>query len=248
MSTNILFVFEGEKTEKQITNNLTQFFINENTLVQCAYCADIYQLYKQIEDDEDLDTFQLLKERGQNSTLLAEYKRDDFAEIYLFFDYDGHATLADDQKVAQVLGFFNNETTAGKLYISYPMVEALKHNPDTTLFKDLKVKAKENIGYKQLVNNETQAVLKQITQYNKTIWLDLIALHLKKMNHIVHDSYALPSLVINQHNIFLKQLEKFIQVDETVAVLSSFPIFLFDYYGCKSMNDLIADHIANPSP
>jgi hypothetical protein len=61
MANNILFVFEGERTAKQITKSLTQYFINENTIVQCAYCAEIYQLYRQISNDEDLDTFELLK-------------------------------------------------------------------------------------------------------------------------------------------------------------------------------------------
>jgi redox-regulated HSP33 family molecular chaperone len=50
---NILFIFEGEKTENQIINNLTKHFINEqkNTLITCAYCAEIYQLHKEISKD-----------------------------------------------------------------------------------------------------------------------------------------------------------------------------------------------------
>ncbi len=46
MSNHILFVFEGEKTEKQITDNLTKYFINddENTIVQCAYCNNILNI------------------------------------------------------------------------------------------------------------------------------------------------------------------------------------------------------------
>jgi len=30
MSNNILFVFEGEKTEKQIIDNLTKYFVNDD--------------------------------------------------------------------------------------------------------------------------------------------------------------------------------------------------------------------------
>ena len=62
----ILFVFEGEKTEDQLVNSLTKFFFNEKTLVKCAFCAEIYQLHKAISDDNDLDTFTLLKEIPQN--------------------------------------------------------------------------------------------------------------------------------------------------------------------------------------
>ena len=124
---NILFIFEGEKTEKQITDNLTKYFINENLVVQCAYCANIYKLYKDIIEDEDLDTFLLLKELPNNQEIFSQYNSNDFAEIYMFFDYDGHDTIADDKKVTELLKFFNEETLKGKLFISYPMVEALKH-------------------------------------------------------------------------------------------------------------------------
>ena len=242
MSNNILFVFEGEKTEKQITDNLTKYFLNsdENTIVQCAYCNDVYELHKVISQDEDLDTFALLKEIPQNEASLASYKRSDFAEIYLFFDYDGHDNLAEDDKIKEALNFFKEETSAGKLYISYPMVEALKHIPSATNFKDLKVLAKENIRYKKNVNTETQNSLKQIKKYTKNIWIYLIELHLRKMNFVTNGDYSLPKEYIPQQKIFLKQLEKYIKVDATVAVLSSFPIFLFDYYGYSSISNFLA--------
>ena len=233
MSNKILFVLEGQGTEKQITENLTKHFIKENSIIQFAYCAEIYQLYEQIVEDEDLDTFQLLKERGLNSQLLSAYTRDDFAEIYLFFDYDGHSTLADDAKIEKMLSIFKEETEVGKLYLSYPMVEALKHRSDNIDFKELKVEAKENIRYKQLVDSQSQHKVKHLTKYTKDIWLQLIELHLKKMNYIVYDAYSLPSKNVEQNIIFLNQIEKFIKIDSTVSVLSSFPIFLFDYYGTK---------------
>jgi hypothetical protein len=97
MSNKILFVFEGGRAEEQIVTNLQKFFVNENTTVKCVYGAEIYQIYKEILADEDLDIFNLLKERSQeNKEILKEYNRSDFAEIYLFFDYDGHSSLADE--------------------------------------------------------------------------------------------------------------------------------------------------------
>ena len=64
---------------------------------------------------------------ADNQQQLKGVRRKDVAQIYLFFDYDGHATLADDDDMARMLAHFDNETENGKLYVSYPMAEALKH-------------------------------------------------------------------------------------------------------------------------
>ncbi len=215
MTNNILFVFEGEKTEKKITDNLTRYFFNKNTIIQCAFCTDIYQLHREIAEDKDLDTFILLKEKPKNTQALSAYNRDDFAEIYMFFDYDGHATVAEDAKVKEVLNFFNEETSSGKLFISYPMVEAIKHYSNSIDFKQLKVKAKENIKYKNIVHLNSDTIYRDLTVYSKEIWILLINIHLKKMNYIINDDYSIPKEIVSQYNIFLKQLEKYINADST---------------------------------
>jgi hypothetical protein len=245
-SNKILFVFEGEKTEKQIskslTKNLSEHFINENTIVECVFCADIYHLHKQISTDEFLDTFTLLKEIPQNKNILSPYNSSDFSEIYMFFDYDGHATLASDEKIKSLLKLFKEETEFGKIFISYPMVEALKHYSEAIHFKELKVKSKENIKYKQKVNQETKNNLKQFSKYTMQTWSFLIDLHLKKINFIVFNDFSIPQKHITQLDIFKNQLEKYINIDSTVAVISAFPIFLFDYYGYIAINNLISQH------
>jgi hypothetical protein len=139
MSSKVLFIFEGPKLEKSITDNLTKFFVNENAIITCAYCTTIYKMYAEISKDEDLDTFNLLKEIEVNKEKLKDFKRSDFAQIYMFFDYDGHATNASDKKIKELLDFFNEETEKGKLYISYPMVEALKHIENFDTFEELKI-------------------------------------------------------------------------------------------------------------
>ncbi len=231
MSTKILFVFEGEKTEKNITQNLSNFFVNENTIITCAYCTTIYKMYKEISKDEDLDTFNLLKSIDFNKDSLKDYNRSDFAEIYMFFDYDGHATNACDNKLNELLNFFNEETEKGKLYLSYPMVESLKHIENYDNFEFLKVACKTDIGYKKIVRENGLEELKLFIKYDQEIWKKLITILLKKMNKIVNNSYELPNELIDQIIIFSNQEEKYINVDNTVGVLSSFPVFLHDYYG-----------------
>lgn len=239
MSTNnILFVFEGEKTEKQIADTLSKNFLGSNVVITCAYCNNLYQLFEEISADEDLETFSLLKAK-ENNLALQDFDRDDFAEIYMFFDYDGHDTKADDLKVQKLLTFFNEETDKGKLYISYPMIESLKHYIDLKSFQHLKVKCKENIYYKNLVSQNCSKELIQFKKYNLGIWKTLIIAHLQKMNYIVLGAYTFPNELIFQLEIFKNQVEKYISIDLTVGVLNSFPVFLHDYYGNESLKKLI---------
>ena len=241
MSTNILFIFEGAKTEKQIVNQLQkEFFVIENTIITSVYCGEIYQLYKEISEDEDLDTFNLIKERNQNTELLKGYRRNDFAEIYMFFDYDGHSSIADDEKLSELLAFFDEETDKGKLYISYPMVESLKHIRCHNSFRDLNVECKKNINYKNLVHAECLNELQDFRKYKIGIWKQLIDTHLKKMNYIVFDLFEFPQEIVSQSAIFSKQIEKHINNEcPTVAVLSAFPVFVHGYYGNQRTKELI---------
>ena len=205
----------------------------------CLRCGDI-QIYQEIVDDEYLDTFNLLKERGmKKNQILHEYRRQDFAEIYLFFDYDGHSTLADDGKLKKLLEYFDDETDKGKLYVSYPMAEALKHISCFEDFKDLTVPGKENASYKDMVAKTCLPRLIQYKKYDFETWKQLIEAHLKKMNFVVTDSFSFPIAIVGQSSIFSNQLEKYINAHSTVAVLSAFPVFLHDYYGNDGIKRLV---------
>ncbi len=239
MLNNILFIFEGTKTEKSITDNLIKFFVNENTVVTCAYCTTIYKMYSDISADEYLDTFNLVKDIEANKDTLKDYKRSDFAQIFMFFDYDGHATNASDKKLNDLLDFFNEETEKGKLYISYPMVEALKHIESYDTFRDLKVAFKDFEYYKKIVSDNCIETLKHFQLYNIDTWKIVIKTQLMRMNDIVNDTYQLPNAIIDQLTIFNKQIEKYINKDKTVAVLSAFPVFLHDYYGNEELRKKI---------
>lgn len=239
MSNNILFIFEGPKTEKSITDNLIKFFVNENTVVTCAYCTTIYKMYADISEDEFLDTFNLVKDIEANRETLKDYKRSDFAQIFMFFDYDGHATNACDKKLNDLLDFFNEETEKGKLYISYPMVEALKHIEEYNTFKELKIASADFKNYKKIVSDNCIEHLKHFHLYDIETWNTVVETHLKKMNDLVNDTFTFPDAIIDQLTIFRKQLEKHINIYKTVAVLSAFPIFLHDYYGNEELRKRI---------
>lgn len=166
----ILFVFEGAKTEKQIAESFSKCFPDKRLIVHCAYCTTIYNLYNKINRDKDLDTFSLLKELPNNKEVLGPFKRNDFAEIYLFFDYDGHTSSANDEKMKAIIELFDEETEFGKIFINYPMVESLKHITDNMdAFRVLKVEAKKNINYKRIARNECQSRFRDFNLYTKEI-------------------------------------------------------------------------------
>ena len=234
---------------------LEQNFLGKRISVKCVYDAEIYQLYKILKEEEfDVDLVELLKERNkENAELLQDYNRDSFAYIYLFFDYDAHSTLADDDKIEKMLTFFNNETENGLLYISYPMLEAIRHYKDMQSFKGLTVKCKrancpymdecdeveaclKESHYKNVSASECQPQLTNINKYTKEVWQELIRAHVSKMNYLVYDVFDLPVKIESQNVIFSKQLEKHINHKcPKVAVLSAFPIYVLDYYGVETL-------------
>jgi hypothetical protein len=239
MSSIILLVFEGEKTEPHISENLTSVFFRsqKNIFIQATFKAEIYQLWKQINSDEFLDLFELLKERENPD--LVNISRDDVSEIHLFFDHDGHShpEIPLDKYnaiIREMLSTFNNETDKGKLYISYPMVEAVKDcTRDLNKCFRCNMFIKENIAYKMTVNNRSCFIdLREIT-YND--WLYIISINVDKATclctgeyqDIGYDQYR----ENDQLSIFANQETKFINKSNSVIVLSGVPFFLIDFFG-----------------
>lgn len=238
----VLLVFEGEKTEKLVLNNLKRHYFSENnSVIHATFAAEIYQLWEKIRDDEFLDIVELIRERSTNNQNdLKNISRDDVSQIFLFFDYDGHATNASDQVIEQMLLLFNNETENGKLYISYPMVEALKHFTEAELFKYIVVNAKENIEYKRLVN--PVSIYQDLRKLTLENWQHIILENYKKAHYLVKDTWEFPpypdASQLNQAVIFDQQFNKFIFPNNQVAVLSAFPFFIIEYFGEPVFNTL----------
>lgn len=239
----IAIISEGEKTEKQIINNLENNFTTfSNKIIFLSYKANIYNLFREIEEDEDIDIMSLLKEKQIKANKIrndvenidvSNINSDDISQIYLFFDYDGHTENASDEEIVKMLNKFDNETENGKLYISYPMVEALKHiKKDNLDVNNYLVEAKTRINYKNLVSLNTD--YENLLTLTKRNWLFIISENLKRclfLLEITNINYEIYSNMINQESIFNKQLDKYISKEEKVLVLSAFPFFLIEYFG-----------------
>lgn len=244
MASKILFIYEGENAEPQISKSMQQhIFVNRiDVVVEAIFKGEIYQLYDKLDKDHDLDIFSLLKER--NNSTLKGYSKDDFSEIYLFFDYDGHASTASNDKLGDLLNLFDNETLNGLLYISYPMVEAIKDINELApeSFGSSSICCNQNISYKNLVANRCDNKLKQYSHYNIDTWRFLIDIHLRKANLITAGIFSLPTKLITQSELFNSQLKRFIVPKSEVGVVSAFPMFIHDYYGNEYILKLLLNY------
>jgi hypothetical protein len=159
MTDIILLIFEGEKTERMIYDNMIKlFFSGRKNVVFVPYKVEIYQLWKQIKDEEFFNLIGFLQERGDE--VLRDISRRQVSEIHLFFDHDAHSHAATmtqaeyNDVICAMLNTFNNEYRLGKLWISYPMAEALKHcKKDAGLcFSNCVWKIAMNTEYKKTIN------------------------------------------------------------------------------------------------
>ncbi|MDF1691734.1 MAG: hypothetical protein P1U47_05150 [Zhongshania sp.] len=230
-----LFIFEGEKAEKLYFKSLEKaFFKGEESRLLASFQNDIYDLYAQINADEDLDLFELVKELNPSANQderLAVLRRDQIGQIYLFFDFEPQDEKFNGAKLLEMLARFDNETDSGKLFISYPMIEAIRDINDPVEYLALTVSLAECKGriYKRLSANRGRQIFQDAKHINKPIWQLLIEANLKKANVLISGEGNLQP-IDNQRLIAQAQLDHYLPIDQ-VAVLSAFPLFLADYFG-----------------
>ncbi len=237
MSNVILLVFEGEKTEPQIFDSIQKYFFKsaKNAVFYASYKGDIYQLYRKMAADPYQDLIEVMRERDPG--VLNGILRKNISQIYLFFDHDAHASIDIDEScriIPDMISLFDNETENGKLYISYPMIEALKDiSRESSICVDrCQVSINNNTAYKQLVGSRSKYT--NISDYTKKIWNLLIRSHLIKANCIVNNDLSIPQKneieTLSQENIYNNQFLKFIKNNNNVAILSGIPLFLVEYF------------------
>ncbi|MBQ9008776.1 MAG: hypothetical protein IJ088_05530 [Clostridia bacterium] len=129
------FIVEGVDRDVRFIKEMTSTFFRGKfeSLVICLPAAqNIYMLYEKMKRDSfETDLIELIREDiAEAREALDGITRQSIDEVYLFFDFDIHQNnLTGTQNPLAVLrtmvDFFDNETENGKLYISYPMVEAI---------------------------------------------------------------------------------------------------------------------------
>lgn len=220
---------------------------------------ELYRLMNESDFTEDIVSVINNKIKDKPDNALKDFTDADFSEVYLFFDYDfQNKNLPPseiDKQLKSMLTFFNNETENGKLYVNYPMVESIKCTqklPDAdfinytitrTQCSDFKQFAAKNYSFYKSMDfmlipaDGKTGTLRNITPEKideiKTNWEFLRQQHISKANYICTENYEIPTEkeCVNQNNIFESQMKKYIEPSDSVSILNSFPLFLYEYFG-----------------
>ena len=250
----ILFVFEGIDREPHVYKTIELlYFPKANDNIICSFGNNIYDLYNtMVEYGGDGDIVSIMKEILSNRGDMTLYgiRSSDISEVFLFFDYDfQNSQLPLDEinrRMEVMLNMFDDETGNGKLYINYPMVESIRYTkelPDDDYYQyavtrsqchDFKRLAREFSFYDSfdhILFKEGEKPTKEKYLRIKYNWDYLKTMNVGKANLLVKGTYAMPETKsdINQPAIFESQLRLFVNTNESVAVLNSFPIFIYDY-------------------
>ena len=241
----IAIIVEGENYEKGIINNIQKVFfhLSDKETVQKIITLpagmNIYMLWKRmIADDCEVDIIELVRELCEASRLqLYGFERNDFSEVYLFFDFDAHQKNLPDTEnpfdvIFQMLRTFDNETENGKLYISYPMAEALRDfSGEGCKTSSGNCYIPYNIdNYKQLsgMNNPNAAV----KRYKKTDWIKVLKCYKKRLSCLFDGTH---DLLISELKEFTPEMiynrqKAIIDKDQKIIILSAFPEYIIDYF------------------
>lgn len=245
-------ILEGESRERTIVENLMTNCLQKDNYKIIAFPAgvNIYMLWLELKKDMfETDVIEVVKEMSSTARdILLDIERNDISEIILFFDYDAHqSNLPDDvdpqDVLKKMLKTFDNETELGKLYISYPMVEALRdHIPNRCVAftnSDCVYNLQEFHQYKEKSGIDNPMI--NIKNYKFTHWKEIINIFALRvsclfdrtdvMNFEEYRELVSPCTIYNRQ-------QTYIQAD-SIFILSAFPEYLLDYFGLGFWNTCV---------
>lgn len=255
----IAVIIEGVDYERKIINSIKRnFFMKDNkalyTIIPLPMAGNIYEIWNELKTDSYLDVIELVRERtSQAKQALDDLNREAFSEVYLFFDYDSHqnnlkASENVDKVLLEMLETFDNETENGKLYISYPMAEAIRDSIVGSCCTYTKNCFYKIVGreYKKISGNDN--TLSHIGSYTRNKWGDFINIYRGRMACLYNKSSLLSIKECKQ--ISPTQIHQMQKNNETenelgIEVLSAFPKFLIDYFKEDYLENLTAQRAFN---
>lgn len=151
-------------------------------------------------DEFQTDLIEVVREyNAEAAKVLKGYQRNDFMEIYLFFDYDGHQdNLSESEEsvgdiLEEMLETFSEETDLGKLYINYPMVESLRDNnppKEELCYRNCTINLADIKDYKRSVHD--MRIYQDFRKLDRRKWYELCVNAACKVNCIIYNTYCVP--------------------------------------------------------
>ena len=250
MNEILLVITEGKRPEKEIVDFLMQRLeeaASKPRIVWGYWHTDLLDLCKKVLCDPYLDYLGLLQKYTDNLEL-KDLDQDSVSETYLFFDLDAHCSKyvcsgldAYLDQVQKVLSQCTNETSPlGKLYISYPMAEALWDYSieDSSSARRCFFPLSHGALYKRHVQERNPHKGEPLSSVQ---WMKLCDIHFRRAFGIsMHslESYSYTALKnLTQQQIFVSQ-RKIVSVYSQIFALSPFPLFLLDIRGEHLFNEV----------
>ena len=248
----IAIIVEGAVREPMIFRNINRefFAFTEMEIVTLSANQNIYMLSQRLKNDEfDTDIIEVIREYDDHMRKKLEgYTRRSFQEIYLFFDFDAHTNNLNKhinmmEQLEEMIDIFDNETENGKLYISYPMIEALRDIPTDEMgcFQRCVFKNEECNSYKK--KSSYNIKFTQFNKYDKRSWNSIIRYYLTRLNCLFPEKNVKmieEAKSLSTRDIFEQQLGFFFK-KELVFILSGIPQFILDYFEISFLNDYISN-------
>ena len=242
-----LFIVEGEDRDYRFITRMTETFFSgkyEAKVICLPAQGNIYMLYKILKDDNfETDFVELIRDNIPDAAeALSNVERQSIDEIFLFFDYDVHQDNlpkgSNPEAVLQeMLDTFNNETDNGKLYISYPMIEAIYdyRKGECQSFSHCFVALQDIRNYKKLAGEGNPNANRSFRIEDWKAILAAFYLRVKCMFDKEDLDYKwYKENVTADHIHFTQRL--FLENGKGVFVLSALPEFLFDYFKISFWN------------
>ena len=235
---NVLYIVEGE-TEKNLLRRLWERFDPGNNYDVYVYNTNIHVLIESLFQDgrmdEDLEIVRELrsKERDEEKRNILRKK---FEYVYMIFDFDPQDSRINLKRIGQLLDYFNDPGSNGRLYLNYPMVESFRHfrSLDDAEFKDRRVNLEvlKRGEYKRIVDFESSNELKQLNNYTKETFGSIIKMHLQKENYILNGLFEMMDEEIFLNLTGSELLERQIQSmeeDDSVYVINTCIFTVVEY-------------------
>ncbi len=270
---HILFIYEGVSAEDKLLANVQEVYLADFSKVEILNLpadGNIYMLWRRLVEDEfETNVIDLLREMSTEARERLEskgLKASQFSEIYMFFDYDGHAAQFSEETIEQanelckslgmeeiknkrdllerLLLVFDNETEQGKLYISYPMIESIKEiRVEEKTYNRLYIPLEEISKYKHSFEQKTD--YGNYSKITRDMWAIACIASVKQASLIVksHEACTYEQFIgeITQLDIYHAEKRNYINNPNGyfLAVLNSIPLFLCEYFDKSFWNEEI---------